>query len=382
MTNTERIHMDDIMAIERPYDRRPVYKISWKMTDLCPYACSYCYMSNAVAKAKALKSSPKQEDINKIASQFDKVIEKFASPKDAIQLHLIGGEPSIYNLIELLEQVKSPQLRYVNIASNLYRDKEYWRELYLYSKERGLDFGVSASFHLEALDTEKKRNEYIDKILEVPKIQCKAVVNNDNLQIYKPYFERLIENQRSIEITLERDSTNKCCKLSEENQEFVDYVRRYQYKLREEKIKGYLPYYTVTLKDGKQIGYSSNIALINSIEEGALDPTGFTCTAGLHNIRVEKDGSLKRSACRLCSMYYKLGSIFDLDNIKKPEDEVICKTYEAGKDSKYQTKYCTCFNNTSMYRLGYDRLTGEYNPNHGIEIPDYYKLRYVEGKQW
>ena len=86
MTNTERIHMDDIMAIERPYDKRPVYKISWKMTDLCPYACSYCYMSNAVAKAKALNSSPKQEDINNTKkdakNDFESIILSLGSEEE------------------------------------------------------------------------------------------------------------------------------------------------------------------------------------------------------------------------------------------------------------------------------------------------------------
>ena len=55
---------------------------------------------------------------------------------------------------------------------------------------------------------------------------------------------------------------------------------------------------------------------------------------------------------------------------------IICKTTEAGKDHKYKTKLCTCFNNASMYRLGYDENTGIYNPNHGIKIPDYHKLKY------
>ena len=54
--------MSDILAIERPYKKRPIYKISWKMTNMCPYACSYCYMSDAVLKAKMCKDNPTQQE--------------------------------------------------------------------------------------------------------------------------------------------------------------------------------------------------------------------------------------------------------------------------------------------------------------------------------
>ena len=373
MNNSEHISMDDIMMIERPYDKRPIFKISWKMTHLCPYACSYCYMSNAVEKAKMCKDNPTQEKVEEIASHFDEMLSKLADEKDEVQLHLIGGEPSIFDLIKVIEKIKDKRLRYISVASNIYRDYSYWEKLITYCKLRGIDIGVSASFHLEQLDAKEKRDEYANKVIGL-KLQCKAVVNNENIKDYKPYFDRFMEANRAIEITLERNNKNECCKLSEENQKYIDSIREYQYN-RKQSNKTYLPYYTVTLKNGRKIGYSSNIALINSIKEGALDPSGFYCTAGLHNIRIDLKGNLTRSACRLCSMYFKMGNILKGD-YEKPDEMVICKCREAGKDHIYQDKYCTAFNNTSMYRLGYDRVTGLYNANHGIEIPDYHKLTY------
>ena len=369
-----KIKMSDILAIERPYKKRPIYKISWKMTNMCPYACSYCYMSDAVLKAKMCKDNPTQQDVEEIASHFDEMIEKLAEPTDFIQLHIIGGEPSIFDLKNVLSKITSKQFRHIILATNLYRPLSYYQDLKEYCASRGIKIGFIGSFHLEMLKTEKQRFEYVNKIVEL-KGKCKAVTNNENIPIYKPYFKYLMTQNIPVEITVERDNENKCVVLSEENQAFIDELRNYCYKL-EQSHKSYLPYYTVTLKDGRKVDYTSNIALINSIDIHGLDPTGFLCDVGMHGVRINKDGGMLRSACRLASMYFKMGNVKDINSYEKPKEMIICKTTEAGKDHKYKTKLCTCFNNASMYRLGYDENTGIYNPNHGIKIPDYHKLKY------
>ena len=369
MNNTQLISMNDIMAIERPYDKRPIFKISWKMTDFCPYSCSYCYMANAVEKAKKCQNNPTQFDVEEISSRIDELFECLGNKKDSIQLHLIGGEPSIFNLIKVIDKIKTPNLKYLNLATNLYRNVDYYKELKRYCNSRGIEYGSSASFHI----TQCNPQEYVDKVLELG-VQTKIVVNNENLKLYKPYLEMFMNNNISIELTVERNSKNECVQLTDDNLDFVQKVREYQFN-RKMQHKSYLPYYTVTLRNGQKINYSSNIAMINSIKEGALDTTGFYCTAGLHNVRIEKNGNLKRSACRLCSMYFKMGNILKGD-YEKPNGEIICKCEEKGKDGILQEKYCTAFNNTSMHRLGYNRINGIYNENHGIQIPNYWEETY------
>lgn len=375
LSNSEFIKMDDIMMIERPYDKRPIFKISWKMTDLCPYACSYCYMSNAVEKAKHCKDNPTQEFVESIASKFNTLYNRLAdTSKDEVQLHLIGGEPSLFNLINVLKKVENIPLRYISLASNIYRPASYYQELKEYAKSRGIDFGCSASFHLEQCNPD----EYAKKLIEL-KFQCKAVVNKNNISIYKPYFDEFMKHNLAIEITIERDNANKVSEMSDEDLEYITKIRKYQFD-RKASHSSYLPYYTVTLKNGRKINYSSNIAMINSIIEHKLDCTGFYCDAGLHNVRIEKNGNLKRSACRICSMYFKMGNILK-DDYEKPNGMIICKCNEAGKDGIYQDKFCTAFNNTSMYRLGYNKITGIYDKNHGIEIPDYYNMIYGKANE-
>ena len=242
-----KIKMSDILAIERPYKKRPIYKISWKMTNMCPYACSYCYMSDAVLKAKMCKDNPTQQDVEEIASHFDEMIEKLAEPTDFIQLHIIGGEPSIFNLKNVLSKITSNQFCHIILATNLYRPFSYYQDLKEYCGSRNIKIGFIGSFHLEMLKTEKERFEYVNKIVKL-KGKCKAVTNNENIPIYKPYFKYLMTQNIPVEITVERDNKNKCVVLSEENQAFIDELRNYCYKL-EQSHKSYLPYYTVTLKD-------------------------------------------------------------------------------------------------------------------------------------
>ena len=375
MADSEHISMDDILYIDKLHSERHVFRISWKMTNSCPYSCSYCYMHDAVEKARICRDDPAQEDAEEIASHFDEMIEKLSGKGELIQLHIIGGEVSQFDLVRVIGKIRSARLRQIIVATNLYRNEDYWRRLKDYCAGRGIKVKYIASFHLEMLRTEEERKRFIDKAMLLG-AQVKAVVNDSNLKEYLPYFSRLASAGCEIEITVERQKENSCRGLSDENQRIVDGIRHYQFAIRKEKIQEYRPYYIVTLKDGRKISYSSNIALIDSIKEGALDPTGFWCTAGMHNVRINKSGELLRSACRLCSMYFKNGNIRNPESYKKITEPIVCKTTEAGKDHKYLTKYCTCFNNTSMCRIGYNPETGAYDKDCAVEIPDYHKMRY------
>ena len=125
MDNIEKFWLKDVYYVER--GDKNVFKISWKMTDYCPYSCSYCYMSDAVEKARAKKDNPTQEQCELIASQFDKYLETHAKPEQTVWLHLIGGEVAIFDLIGILDKIK--RLNHISIATNLYRPLEYWKKL-------------------------------------------------------------------------------------------------------------------------------------------------------------------------------------------------------------------------------------------------------------
>lgn len=327
----KKIKMDDIVRVEKTNNN---FKISWKMTDACNYRCPYCYMREAVAKQR---HTP-QEDVEKIASRIDKLIEVQANGKN-VMLHLIGGEICLYNLISVLDKIKSKQLKSVIFATNFSKDLEYWKKLSDYCHKRDVKPIIIASFHL----TECNHEEFVDKAIKLG-VHVKAVVNVDNIETYRPYFYRLIKAGNAVEVTVERDNENSAKELTEEQLHYVSILNN---RLLSKQV-----YFRVTLKNGRIITYPSNISFINSIDIGGFDPEGFICTAGLDGIRIAQDGSLRRAGCRHASLSKnRLGSIFDDDVWDKlPKEPWICKTLEAGKDGILVHKMCTCFGNASMWR--------------------------------
>lgn len=327
----KKIKMDDIVRVEKTNDN---FKISWKMTDACNYRCPYCYMKEAVAKQK---HTP-QEDVERIASRIDKLIEVQANGR-GVMLHLIGGEICLYDLISVLDKIKSEQLKSVIFATNFSKDLEYWEKLSDYCHKRDVKPIIIASFHL----TECNHEEFVSKAINLG-VHVKAVINVDNIETYRPYFDRLVKNGNAVEVTVERDNENSAKKLTEEQ---LHYVSMLNSRLLRKQV-----YFRVTLKSGRVISYPSNISFINSIDVGGFDPEGFVCTAGLTGIRIAQDGSLRRAGCRHASVSQnRLGSILDDDVWDKlPKEPWICKTTEAGKDGILVHKMCTCFGNASMWR--------------------------------
>lgn len=367
MDNTEKFNLSEVYYTER--GEKNLFKISWKMTDWCPYHCSYCYMSNAVAAAKAKKDNPTQEMVEEIASKFDRYVETHADPDADVVLHLIGGEVSVFNLIGILDKIK--RLKKISLATNFYREQSYWEELKAYCGSRKIGFGISSSFHLEMLN-EKQRWNFCEKLKAING-QMKAVVRNENIEVYRPYFDFVMENNLGLEITFERDGNNRGTTLSPENQKYIDTIRDYQFERREK--KGFKPHYIAHLKDGRVFNYSSNIALLNNTNDGILDYSGFYCNAGENNVRINQKGQLLRSACRICSTYMKIGNILD-ESSWIPREKLkpfICDCNFEDLKGQKKLKGCTCFNNTEMWLPGFDRKTGEYTPKE-VEIPDYHKI--------
>lgn len=366
MAEYNYLKMDDIVSIEHP-EKKSSFRVSWKMTDFCPYSCSYCYMSDSVLKAKKLLNEPDQIKLEQIASHFDEMIEKLSDPNEKVQLHFIGGEPTVFDLKNIMSKIKSPRIKVVIIQSNIYRDFSYWSNLISYLRNRNIIVNVPASFHLEMLKTENARKEFLNKVTSFNMI-CKAVVNNNNITTYMPYFEELMKHNIEIDISLERGSSNSWEDLTSENQKLVESVRNYSKSLYNEKGS----FYVVTLKNGRKIKYSSNLALLNAIKDGHLDTNGFYCNAGVHNVRILKNGDMYRAACRLCALYFKMGNVLDINSYNKITKELICETTVKGFNNEFETKYCPCCNNTNMYRVGYDRITGLFEKPK-FAFPDYSK---------
>lgn len=374
MVNSEKFSLKDAYYIESGYPND--YKISWKMTNYCPYNCSYCYMSNAVEAAKAKKDNPTQEELELKASMIDKYLDSHCPKDKFVKIHLIGGEVAIFDLIKIIDKIK--RLDLVTIATNFYRNLTYWEELKSYLKSRNTSLGLSASFHLEMLPTERQRWLFCYKLVQF-RSQMKAVVSPENIDVYRPYFDYIMKNKLQLEITLVRDSENKCNynAFTKDQQDYIDSLRKYMYDLQHSKKRRNNFYFRAHLKDGTYNDYTSNISMLNNTKEGILDFSGFYCNAGENNVRINQNGDLLRSACRICSSCMKLGNILDESTWVDQKDlkPFICDCNFKGVDGVRKLKGCTCFNNTEMWQPGYDRKTQVFNESKNIiKIPNYFEM--------
>ena len=323
------LKMDDIVEIIRNDD---TFKISWKMTNWCNYRCSYCYMSKSVSET--ITNTP-TEQLLKIAGELDNIIEKQANGRN-ITLHLIGGEVGYFDLIKILDCIKSKQLSQVIIATNFSSSIKYWYKLLQYCNNRNCWLNIIASLHIEQCNIE----DFIKKVKTIGKhARIKCVINDNNIKQYKEIFSNL--KGIVIQPTLERNSDNENSFITKETKEYIDY-------LNSKLDKSIVPYYYVITKSGKRIPFYSNIEMINNIEGGGFDPEGFECTAGLDGVRIDVDGSLRRAGCQWCGKKENwLGNLIT-GEYTLPTEPIICHTTIDHKYLGKRHKYCTAFGNTSM----------------------------------
>ena len=326
------LKMDDIVEIIRNDD---TFKISWKMTNWCNYRCSYCYMSKSVSET--ITNTP-IEQLLKIACELDNIIEKQANGRN-ITLHLIGGEVGYFDLIKILDCIKSKQLSQVIIATNFSSSIKYWYKLLQYCNNRNCWLNIIASLHIEQCNIE----DFIKKVKIMGKhARIKCVINDNNVKQYKEIFSNL--KGIIIQPTLERNSVNENSSIAKETKEYIDY-------LNSKLDKSIVPYYYIITKSGKRIPFYSNIEMINNIEGGGFDPEGFECTAGLDGVRIDIDGSLRRAGCQWCGKKENwLGNLITGEYIL-PTEPIICHTTIDHKYLGKRHKFCTAFGNTSCKRI-------------------------------
>ena len=323
------LKMDDIVEVIRNDN---TFKISWKMTNWCNYRCSYCYMSKSVSET--ITNTP-MEHLLKIANEINNIIEKQANGRN-ITLHLIGGEVGYFDLIKILDCIKSKQLSQVIIATNFSSSIKYWYKLLQYCNNRNCWLNIIASLHIEQCNIE----DFIKKVKTMGKhARIKCVINDNNIKQYKEIFSNL--KGIVIQPTLERNSDNENSSITKETKEYIDY-------LNSKLDKSIVPYYYVITKSGKRIPFYSNIEMINNIEGGGFDPEGFECTAGLDGVRIDVDGSLRRAGCQWCGKKENwLGNLIT-GEYTLPTEPIICHTTIDHKYLGKRHKYCTAFGNTSM----------------------------------
>ena len=113
------------------------FDISWKMTKWCNYRCPYCYMRDFLTKQTPF------ETVLQIASKIDTLVPKTAK---YINLHLIGGEVTYYDLIKVLQCIKT-KINTIQIITNFSNTEEYYGKLISYILSIGAIPSICCSIH-------------------------------------------------------------------------------------------------------------------------------------------------------------------------------------------------------------------------------------------
>lgn len=361
---------DVVLASEK--SKFNLFRISWKMFDFCPYACPYCYMADLVKRAKLEKELPTIETLIERAKNINNYI-KFRG-KDKIKLHLIGGEVTYYNLIPILDEIKT--INNIQIVSNFYRDFDYWKNLIDYLNTRNIKISFSASLHLSAINTPEKEkdfcekaiqiNDYLQKNIQNPYIfVVKMVSTNDTIDKFFKISDYLTSHGVRSLISVARNSdqiivsplSDEIYKKIDDKNSRLDIGKKVGYQIR--------------FKDGTSSVYKSSIQAITHCDKGTLDFTGFTCDAGLHGIRVLEDGRLLGGHCTLLFNYGTIGYIDKPETWLKEEDikPFICTTHFKNKDGQPAGHPCTGCHYTINER-----------PEKPVKLPNYYQIWLDHGK--
>jgi organic radical activating enzyme len=278
------------------------------MTDWCNYACSYC-----ISPTKRWVYPPTEETVQTKYIPIAKSINNFIqATKVKTNLTLVGGEVCFVNLPLILDSIQTPYLNGIAIVTNFSADKDYWTQLISYGNDRKLRINIVASYHKEQCSDEQG---FIEKVLSVKNnIVVKCVLNNDNIEAYKPFLETLINRGVLCRVVIERDLHQHCKILTKEN-------FNYYKSLTETLYKNIKPAYTLTLRDGTKHGYNLSVSILNDMGERCLDTKGFFCDAGMHNLRVNPDGTVSKAVCDFLKQ--PIGHISNItDYCKEP---VLCK---------------------------------------------------------
>lgn len=260
--------------------------IKWRLTKMCNARCSYCaqWRSNDIKGITEEKLKEAEKTLSIAGEKISRMLERINAQN--VQLDLIGGEVTIFNLPKILESVHSDKIKKIHITTNFLRDSEYYKKLAEYVKSRNIKISLCASFHYEMQSFEK----YFEKVLEVKDLfflfTCEMVSNENNQELCRKFVEKC--ERENLSFMIDADTNIKKSDLRE-NKVFVA------------KSENKPPRYLLTFTDGTQRYYNSRSEFMMSddIKNIALKKImiteGFMCTHSTKFVYIEYDKAVGRT---------------------------------------------------------------------------------------
>ena len=334
--------VEDIVSIEQ-LDK--YFLINWHITGWCNYHCSYCINKEFGTKYTPLNT------VLKIAEAINKYINTNLK-NQRVQLRLIGGEPTYYDLPIILDKIE--HLDRLTVVTNFSRDTEFFKKMYIYCANRKLKFFLICSYHEENKEFIKKVAELTNWCRESHEYRMIFLRPQVSLLATKSFSKKILDDYLNegidrIRISILRDEKQNHINLSKEQLDIIyDWNKKYDeiilenYKKKNVKDRGFL----VTYKDGSYELFVNATHLTNKFEEG-IDPTGFYCSSGLTNMVVLPNGDVIINKCDYWKDV-KWGNILK-NTVQLPKNNLLCPITSSNNKTK-----CTLCSGVNLFRLELD----------------------------
>ena len=211
-----KIPFDDLVRVgQRTMLYRDMFTVSWLLGRFCNYKCSYCW---PYARSDRKDHRPTQLCLKTVDE-----IKRQARERGFNSFHfsLSGGEPTFHPgyldiMKHLADDVGNTNFTSVHMTSNCSRNMK-WFEEYVKIVSAFHRASITASYHREHVNTQKKREEFADKLCFVQEHDVQVTIN----QVMVPEWfedlwnESLYFHDRGINVTLKPQSDPTASKIVE-----------------------------------------------------------------------------------------------------------------------------------------------------------------------
>ena len=316
--------MFDVIELNNITDN-DLFVIKWRITHSCNLTCSYC--AHEKYRETYNENCYIQKKLEDTAKDISKLLDGIIQNK--VKIDLIGGEPTIYNIIKILDNISSSKLKRIQITTNFTRPLSYYKELAEYLNTRNIELSLTASFHYQFFDMDI----YFEKVKQLKDLCtifcCEMVSTIENQDLVKIFENKCLE--LDVDFLIDADTRSR-----------ASAYRNTLYSSNRRKNKN--PRYKAVLEDEQGNKFSRTYLTrndlfhdinINQIHNSRLFYTkGFYCSVGFNYIYIE----FNKIACKTKE------NPFCYNRISIPDFKQI-------KPFKCETEKCTLCGNMNLTKF-------------------------------
>jgi len=201
------IPFDDIVSVgQRTLLYRDIFSVSWLLGRFCNYRCSYCW--------PYARSDRKDHRPTELCLKTIDEIKRQARERSFNSFHfsLSGGEPTFHPgyldiMKHLSDDVENTNYTSVHMTSNCSR-KMNWFETYVDYAAKFHRASITASLHVEHVNTPAKMQEFADKLIFCQEHDVQVTINMVMVpaRFDEYYNNALFFHNQGINVTLKPQS--------------------------------------------------------------------------------------------------------------------------------------------------------------------------------